>query len=157
MLWNFIITGFIVGSAAKIGSHHATHTSPTEIKTVPARFFTVLLMSGALIVSYPYFNADRLQKKSAQSGDVLLAVKVAKMHPESISRYQKIGVELLQAGFVEQSVDIARSAVEFSPNSFYGWALLLSSSSIVEKNKAVKELKRLYPYNKLVMELDYFE
>jgi len=157
MLWNFIITGFIVGSAAKIGSHHATHTSPTEIRTVPARFFTVLLMSGALIVSYPYFNVDRLQKKSAQSGDVLLAVKVAKMHPESISRYQKIGVELLQAGFVEQSVDIARSAVEFSPNSFYGWALLLSSSSIVEKNKAVKELKRLYPYNKLVMELDYFE
>jgi hypothetical protein len=114
-------------------------------------------MSGAIIVSYPYFNTDRLQKKSAQSGDVLLAVKVAKMHPESITRYQKIGVELLQAGFVEQSVDIARSAVEFSPNSFYGWALLLSSDSIVEKNNAVKELKRLYPYNKLVMELDYFE
>ena len=79
------------------------------------------------------------------------------MHPESITRYQKIGVELLQAGFVEQSVDIARSAVKFSPNSFYGWALLLSSDSIAEKNKAVKELKRLYPYNRLVMELDYYE
>jgi len=157
MLWNIVITGFIVGSAAKIGPYHATHTSSIKIRTIPVRFFTVLLMSGAIIVSYPFFNADRLQKKSAQSGDVLLAVKVAKMHPESITRYQKIGVELLQAGFVEQSVDIARSAVEFSPNSFYGWALLLSSDSIVEKNNAVKELKRLYPYNKLVMELDYFE
>jgi len=157
MLWNIIITGFIVGSAAKIGSHHPVHTSSIKTKTISVRFFTVLLMSGAIIVSYPYFNADRLQKKSAQSGDVLLAVKVAKMHPESITRYQKIGVELLQAGFVEQSVDIARSAVEFSPNSFYGWALLLSSNSTVEKNKAVKELKRLDPYNKLIIELDYFE
>lgn len=157
MLWNVVITGFLVGSAAKIGPHQATHTSSIKIKSMPIRFFTALLMSGALVVSYPYFNADRLQKISAKSGDVLLAVKVAKMHPESITRYQKIGVELLQAGFVEQSVDIARSAVEFNPNSFYGWALLLSSNSVVEKNKAVKELKRLYPYNKLVMDLDYYE
>jgi hypothetical protein len=157
MLWNIIITGFIVGSAAKIGLHHATHESSIKTRTSAVRFFTILLISGAIIVSYPYFNADRLQKKSAQSGDVLLAVKVAKMHPESITRYQKIGVELLQAGFIEQSVDIARSAVEFSPDSFYGWALLLSSNSTEEKNKAVKELKRLNPFNKLIIELDYFE
>lgn len=157
MLWNIIITGFIVGAASKIGSNHAAYISSIKARTISVRFFTALLVSGAILISYPYFNVDRLQKKSAQSGDVLLAVKVAKMYPESIIRYQKIGVELLQAGFVEQSVDIARSAVEFNPNSFYGWALLLSSNSVAEKNRAVKELKRLDPYNKLIMELDYFE
>jgi O-antigen ligase len=157
MLWNFIITGFIVGSAAKINSHPAVDMSSIKTKNLNSGFFSILLLIAAIVISYPYFNADMLQKKSAASGDVLLAVKVAKMHPESIIRYQKIGVELLQAGFVEQSVDIARAAVKFSPNSFYGWALLLSSNSTLEKNKAVKELKRLNPHNKLVMELDYFE
>ena len=157
MLWNFIITGFLIGSAAKIDSHPTLSISSIKINNLPVRFFSALLLIGAIVISYPYFNADRLQKKSAASGDVLLGVKVAKMYPESIIRYQKIGVALLEAGFVEQSVDIARAAVKFNPNSFYGWALLLSSSSIVEKNRAVTELKRLNPHNKLVMELDYFE
>ena len=157
MLWNFIITGFIVGSAAKIESYPKVNISSVKTKNQPVRFFSALLLIGAIVISYPYFNADRLQKKSAASGDVLLAVKVAKMYPESVLRYQKIGIELLEAGFVEQSVDIARSATKFNPNSFYGWALLLSSNSTVEKNKAVKELKRLDPYNKIIMNLDYFE
>jgi hypothetical protein len=79
------------------------------------------------------------------------------MYPESVFRYQRVGVELLQAGFLDQSLDVARAAIKFNPNSFYGWALLLSSPSIEEKNIAVKELKRLDPYNQIIMDLDYFE
>ena len=157
MLWNFIITGFIVGAAAKTETNQTPLVGSMKTKSMSIRISSVLLISGAVIVSYPYFNADRLQQISAKSGDVILAVQVAKMYPESITRYQKIGVALLEAGFIEQSVDIARSAVQFNPDSFYGWALLLSSNSTVEKNKAVKELKRLDPHNKIIQELNYFE
>lgn len=157
LVWNYIITGFIIGGAVKVQESDLKKFNATKIRIIPVNALSTILLIIAIFVSYPYFNADRLQLKAARSGDVSLAVQVAQMYPESVMRYQKIGVELLQAGFVEQSVEIARDAVEFNPNSFYGWALLLSSSSIEEKNKAVKELKRLDPHNKIVMELDYFE
>jgi hypothetical protein len=157
LLWNFIITGFIIGYAAKIDSPHIREINNLKPSNQSVKLLSFFALIGAILITYPYFNVDRLQKIAADTGDVVLAVNVAKMHPESITRYQKIGVELLQAGFVDQSVDIARSAVRFNSNSFYGWALLLSSSSTIEKNKAVMELKRLDPYNKLIMELNYFE
>jgi O-antigen ligase len=157
LLWNFIITGFIIGAASE--NLLVKNSEPLRIKekNTSVKMLSTPLLIVALLISYPYFNADRLLLKSSQTGNLLLAVQSAKMYPESVIRYQKVGVELLQAGFVEQSVEIARAAVEFNPDSFYGWALLLSSNSIEEKNKAVKELKRLDPYNKIVMELEYFE
>ena len=157
LLWNFIISGFIIGIASGVQENFLPDEIQIRTKLTSVRLGSVFLLSVVLIVMFPYFNADRLQQKADRTGDVLLAVQAAKMYPEATMRYQRIGVELLQAGFVEQSVEIGRAAVAFNPNSFYGWAFLLSSDSTEEKNKAVSELKRLDPFNKIIMELNYFE
>ena len=157
LLWNFIITGFIIGAASEILPIRNSEPLGHKKKITLGKILSIPFLIVALVISYPYFNADRLLLKSSKSGNVLLAMQSAKMYPESVTRYQRVGVELLQAGFIDQSLDVARAAIKFNPNSFYGWALLLSSPSIEEKNSAVKELKRLDPYNKIVMDLDYFE
>jgi len=157
LLWNFIITGFIIGAASETLSVKNSEPLRLKEKTTSVKMLSTPLLIVALAISYPYFNADRLLLKSSQIGNVSLAVQSAKMYPESVFRYQRVGVELLQAGFIDQSLDVARAAIKFNPNSFYGWALLLSSPSIDEKNSAVKELKRLDPYNQIVMDLEYYE
>ena len=116
---------------------------------------SILFVIFALILTFPFFTADRLQLKSLNTSDALLAVKVAKMYPESSSRYQRLGLELTKAGLKVQALEVARAAVEFNPNSFTGWALVLANdlAPLEEKKVALEQLKRLDPFNKMLKDV----
>jgi hypothetical protein len=99
---------------------------------------------------YPWFNSDRLAWKANETGDGLLAVRAAKMYPESSIRYSRITLALYNSGLLEQSLDVARSAVEFNPRSVQGWFLILANSKapLEERLNARNQILSLDPFNK---------
>jgi tetratricopeptide (TPR) repeat protein len=157
LFWSFLISGYIIGST----NQHIASDSSTKISskksTKLANKFSYVLVILSLIIVFPFYNADRLQLKSLNSGDALLGVKVAKMYPESSSRYQRIGLELTKAGLMVQALEVARAAVAFNPNSFSSWALVLANdlATLEEKKEALEHLKRIDPFNKLLNEVKF--
>ena len=98
---------------------------------------------------FPLFNTDRIQLMGMQRGDALLVMKATNMFPESTVRYSLIGQELLNSGLNVQALEVARSGVQFNPNSAGLWALILvnPSATLEERNIAKSKILELDPLN----------
>ncbi len=147
ILWGFIISGSIIGLASIEESPIQTFISKPVIRFNFLSLFTLLL--GVLVI-FPYANADRLQLQAMNNGDGDLAIKVAKMYPESVVRYSVLSRALLESGLSGPALDLARSAVDFNPNSPALWALLVinQSAPIDERKAAYEILLKIDPLNK---------
>jgi len=147
--WSFLICGAVIGVASKEGIQGLRQEDLQFRKSDFSRPFSIFLVFFSLLITYPYFNVDRMQLDSLNTRNANLAIKSAKAFPESVVRYQRIGTELLQSGLLDQSLDIARSAVEFNPNAISGWGLIFANESapLTERIKAQKEILRLDPFN----------
>jgi tetratricopeptide (TPR) repeat protein len=146
MLWNAIISGSLIGLSVYGVSENEIKLPQFSDYIKVVSYFSVVL---SLIVTYPLFNSDRLQLKSLNTKDALLAVKSAQSYPESSLRYSRIGAELLKSGLPEQALEVGRSAVEFNPNSVQAWVLILANNSATlgERIRAKQEILRLDPFN----------
>ncbi len=153
--WSFLICGAVIGVASKGGIQGLRQEGFQFRKTDFSRPFSIFLASFSLLITYPYFNVDRMQLDSLNTRNANLAIKSAKAFPESVVRYQRIGLELLNSGLLDQSLDVARSAVEFNPNAISGWALILANEKapLTEMIKAQTEILRLDPFNNEVRDL----
>jgi hypothetical protein len=148
MFWNSIMSGAIIGRAALI----SVNTSETGLKNnikfkwMPS---AVLALVGFLIL-FPLFNTDRIQLIGMQRGDANLVMKATTSFPESTVRYSLIGQELLNSGLNVQALEVARSGVDFNPNSAGLWALILinPSATLEERNNAKSKILELDPLNK---------
>jgi hypothetical protein len=152
MLWNSIISGAIVGYSVLV--EKSTESSPIISNTQNlTRPFSVLLVVFGLIIYYPLFNTDRLQMQAMSTRNGDLAILAAQKFPESVLRYSVLTRELLNSQLSQQALEVARSAVKFNPNSPNLWALILinSSASIEERQKAKREILKLDPLNKEVV------
>jgi len=147
--WSFLICGAVIGVASKVGIQGLRQEDFQFRKSDFSRPFSIFLVFFSLLITYPYFNVDRMQLESLNTRDANLAIKSAKAFPESVVRYQRIGLELLNSGLLDQSLDIARSSVEFNPNAISGWALILANESapLTERIKAQTEILRMDPFN----------
>jgi hypothetical protein len=154
MLWGSIISGSIIGLSV-------WGTQETDTKTLNAnnlfKPFGYLLLFLGLLITYPYYNVDRLQLKSLNSKDALLAVKSAKSYPEANLRYSRIGIKLLESGLPDQALEVGRAAVKFNPNAITAWALILANSSapMEERKKAQQEILRLDPFNDEIRKIEF--
>jgi O-antigen ligase len=147
LTWNFIICGSLIGFSVENGvKSKGKFVKPNRIMGV----FSYFLMLFSILITYPLFNSDRLALQSIRTGDGNLAIVAAKSYPESVIRYSRIGVRLLESGLYSQSLDVARSAANFNPNAVSAWALILvnESAPISERQKAKNEILRLDPFNK---------
>ena len=153
--WSFLICGAVIGVASKGGIQGLRQEGFQFRKSDFSRPFSIFLASSSLLITYPYFNVDKMQLDSLNTRNGDLAIKSAKAFPESVARYQRIGLELLNSGLLDQSLDVARSAVEFNPNAVSAWALILANerAPLTEKIKAQTEILRLDPYNNEVRDL----
>jgi hypothetical protein len=77
------------------------------------------------------------------------------MYPQSVVRYQRIGIKLLESNLPQQALDLGRSAVKFNPNSVSSWALILANGAapIEERELAQREILRLDPFNSEIRNL----
>jgi O-antigen ligase len=149
LFWGMVICGSIIGLADdKVGKDDLVS------KKTKNRLNRLSLLSFflSLVILFPYFNSDRLQLLAMNTGNGDLAIKVAKMYPESVVRYSTLTRALLDSGLNVQALDLARSAVEFNPNSPALWVLLLinPSAPIEERRAAKAKLLILDPLNQEV-------
>ena len=146
ILWGFIISGSIIGLAAIEESSIQTGVGK---KATHFNIFSLLTLLLGVLVVVPYANADRLQLQAMNNGDGDLAIKTAKMYPESVVRYSVLSRALLESGLAIPALDLARSAVEFNPNSPALWALIVinQSAPIEERKAAYQILLKLDPLN----------
>jgi O-antigen ligase len=148
--WGMVISGSIIGLASNNMSKDDLVSKKTKSRLNLLSLTSFFL---SLVVLFPYFNSDRLQLLAMNKGDGDLAIKVAKMYPESVVRYSTLTRALLDSGLSVPALDLARSAIEFNPNSPALWALLLinPSAPIEERRAAKAKLLMLDPLNKEVV------
>jgi len=153
MIWNAVLTGTLIG-VSDLNLRSVVDLIPERkqifTKTRISSYSFVFL---ALLIIYPLFNTDRLQLQAMNTLDGDLAISSSKRYPESVLRYQVITRELLNSNLPVQALDLARSAVEFNPNSAILWALVLinPSATIEERVKAKAAILKLDPLNKEVI------
>jgi 4-amino-4-deoxy-L-arabinose transferase-like glycosyltransferase len=163
LVWNFIICGAVIGMNSKLNSEirtevqnltesHKKRKSQPKKSTISMVGFTLGILS--LILTYPLFKADKMARDANTQRDALLAVKAAKLYPESVVRYNLLGTDLYQSKLFDLSLEIGRSAVKFNPNSYQTWILILvnSNASIDERITAKNNLLRIDPFNRIIQE-----
>jgi O-antigen ligase len=150
LLWNFIFCGYLIGLAANLSTESSLIATNITGKQEFTRPFSYLFLIFALIIMYPWFNSDKVAWKANQTGDGLLAIKAAKMHPESSVRYSRIALALYSSNLFDQSLDVARSAVKFNSRSIQAWFLILANEKapVDERKNARKQILILDPFNK---------
>lgn len=153
LVWNALISGSIIGLSLR---NINDKTSEKRIEKLEfSRPFSIFLLFIALVITYPYFNVDRQQLRSARTGDGNLALISAKSYPESTIRYSRIGQEFIKSNLPMPALELARSAIEFNPNAPSAWALILVNNYAPkeERIKAKQEILRLDPFNKEIRNL----
>lgn len=150
ILWGIVISGSIIGMALNAELDKNTLNFKAQKKFHLFSTTTIILVSSLL---FPYFNTDRLQLNAMNRGDGDLAIKVSKMFPESVIRYSTLSRALLDSGLPAPALELARSAVEFNPNSAALWALILINpvAPIEDRKSAKAKLLLLDPLNKEVI------
>lgn len=147
VLWQMVISGSVIGLAK------FEVNAPVLIKNVKNSFgvnpVSIILVIFGILVATPYFNVDRLQLTAMNTGNGDLAIKSTKMYPESVVRYSVMSRELLNSGLQIQSLELARSAVDFNSNSPALWALILvnPSAPLSERKEAQRRILKLDPLN----------
>ena len=149
LIWDMVVCGSIIGLASTDTGKVNLVSKKTKTRLNLLSLTSFLL---SLILLFPYFNSDRLQLLAMNRGDGDLAIKVAKMYPESVIRYSTLTRALLDSGLNVPALDLARSAVDFNPNSPALWVLLLinPSAPIEERRAAKAKLLTLDPLNEEV-------
>jgi O-antigen ligase len=148
ILWGSIISGWIISTridfANNIGQLKQKFTVTLNTKSLLALSIVV-----AIALSYPYFRADQFQFDAMKSGNGDLAIKSAKMFPESTTRYAVIIRGLYDSGLYGPSLELSRNAVEFNPNSANLWAFILinPSAPLSEREAARLKIIELDPLN----------
>jgi len=162
LVWNFIFCGTFIGLSNSLNSKAELSQERTS-KILKSG--TKKSMSGAGVISavlafvltFPLFNADKLTRQADIKKDALLAVKAAKTYPESVVRYNRLGAVLYESGLYDLSLEIARSAVKFNPNSYQTWILVLVNPSATneERYKAKEQLIKIDPFNKVIQNYQF--
>jgi hypothetical protein len=154
LVWNFIFCGALVGIHSNFidskDQVSASSKSLREINRITGSWIpSAVFAAVAFLITFPLFNADRLAKQADSTKDGLLAVRAAKTYPESIVRYNRLGVGLYESGLYDLSLNVGRSAVKFNPNSYLSWVMVMVNpkASIEERARAKSKLIEIDPFN----------
>ena len=152
LMWNFIITGFVIGFAFKNKNNSDFLINKTKSHFDFTKPFGLFLLIFALIIMYPWYNSDKVTWAANKAGNATALMQSAGMYPESSVRYSRISLALFESKLFNEALIVARQAVKFNPNSVQGWFLIMAidSAPIEERRKAKLEVIRLDPLNKEV-------
>jgi hypothetical protein len=148
---NALISGAIIGIAGTLSQ--ASQFKPDSVikstNFTKVNFSSVLLVIIGLIISFPFFNNDRLIVKESNTGNGDLLIKATTSYPQSVTKYSQASRALLESGLPVPSLYLAQKGVEFNPNSSSLWALILinKNASIVDRQNAKSKILELDPFN----------
>ena len=151
---NALISGAIIGIAGTFSQ--ASQFKPDSIvkstNFTKVNFSGVLLVIIGLIISFPFFNSDRLTVKASNTGNGDLLIKATTSYPQSVTKYSNASRALLESGLPVPSLYLAQKGVEFNPNSSSLWALILINQNalIADRQNAKSKILELDPYNEEV-------
>jgi O-antigen ligase len=153
MIWNSILCGVLIGTNAKYFGDQSNSQQKVLLPKFKINTTSILLPLIGFILMFPYFNSDRLLLKGLNTGNADLVIQAVKSYPESVSKYNLIGQELLRSNLPIQALDVARSAIKFNQNAPSAWGLLLvnPSAPAEERQKAREQILRLDPLNTEVL------
>ena len=162
LFWNFIFCGTFIGLSRSLVLKSDLNSGKASKKINGQLNYSISMVGAASVIlafflTYPLFNADKLTRQADLKKDALLAVKAASTYPESVIRYNLLGAGLYQSGIYDLSLEIARKAVEFNPNNYQTWILLLvnPNATFVERSKAKEELIKIDPFNKNIQNYQF--
>lgn len=162
LVWNFIFCGTFIGLSRSLVLKSDLNSGKTSKKINEQLNYSISMVGAASVIlafllTYPLFNADKLTRQADLKKDALLAVKAASTYPESVIRYNLLGAGLHQSGIYDLSLEIARKAVEFNPNNYQTWILLLvnPNATFAERSKAKEELIKIDPFNKNIQNYQF--
>lgn len=151
---NALISGALIGMAGSSSQLEELKADPlvkskvmTTIK-LPSVFLVIL----GLVISFPYFNNDRLLIKASSTGNGDLLIKATTSYPQSVTKYSQSSRALLDSGLPVPSLFLAQKGVEFNPRSTSLWALILvnQAASVSERQTAKEKILELDPFNEEV-------
>ena len=118
---------------------------------MPSSFFVLI----ATIIMFPYFNSDRAFLNALNSGNANLLVESTQIFPQSTQKYTIASRLLLESKVYDQSLKVARLAIQFNPRSISPWAQIILNplTTFEEKLKAQSELIYLDPNNEYLKNL----
>ena len=150
MHWNMVVSGTILGLASTIKLSKDSKSSFVVTQQRKFRLISIILAFSGFMFLLPLFNTDRIQLIGMKRGDANLVMKATFSYPESTVRYSLIGRELYNSGLLKESLEVARSGVEFNPNSPAMWALILVNQNATPKERlnAKNKILILDPLNK---------
>lgn len=152
MYWNAVFSGALIGVAKDLSKINSDVNKSPGSNNKYGRFVSIISGLISFVILLPLFNTDRLQLIGMKKGDANLVMEATLRFPESTIRYNIIGRELFDSGLSKQSLEIARSGVQFNPYSAALWALILvnPNATIEERFKAKNKILELDPLNKNV-------
>ncbi len=152
MYWSAVFSGALVGVAKDLSRNNDIVNKSSENNIKYSRVVSVISGLIGFVILLPLFNTDRQQLIGMKTGNAILVMKATLRFPESTARYNLIGRELFDSGLTQQSLEIARSGVQFNPYSPALWALILvnPNATLEERFEAKDKILEFDPLNKNV-------
>ena len=145
-IWGWVLSGAIIG-------YEINSRSKREPVVLKNDVSEILAVSGGLILglllTMPFVISDTQFRSTVTSGDVNKIMVAVQRWPQSFENMNFITSLFRQGGFPDQSLIIARQAVELNPRSFEAWQQLSISPNATESERvaAFAKMKELDPLN----------
>jgi len=152
---NAMSSGLAIGLSVVKGPENLGNNQKSQIlkdsSLIPSGFFVLI----ATIIMIPYFNSDRAFLNALNSGNANLLVESTQMFPQSTQKYTIASRLLLESKVYDQSLKVAKLAIQFNPKNISPWAQIILNplTTFEEKSKAQSELINLDPNNEYLKNL----
>jgi hypothetical protein len=166
-IWGWLLTGALVSYEISTRPENAaTNSPPTTKKSKPQaskQVFSPQLVAGiglviGALIAVPPLSADMKWRSALQAQNleqVEAALKSSYLTPTSSSRLANAVQLFEQNKLPDVAYKYAKKGIEFNPDYFDAWKVLyyISKSTPADKELAIKNMERLDPRNKNVLDV----
>jgi hypothetical protein len=159
-VWGWALTGLVIAyeKISRMTDKENLQKQPEKSgKSVRDSSSTTYLIgvvgfAVGVAIAFPPFLADSSWRAAVKAGSAEMVIAASDKWPVDSYRQANIAILLAQNNLEVQAVEVARKAVAHNPDYFDAWKVMagIPGTTEQEKSKAIAEMKRLDPRNKLI-------